>query len=81
MNVVKTPVGVNSKLVKASEKCELVDQSLYQSAVTSFVCKVALSTIQATLDGHETNPRDYSLWTTLLETDTLMQIAGPVEAN
>jgi len=30
---VKTPVSVNSKLLKASEESELVDQSLYQSAV------------------------------------------------
>ena len=34
---VKTPVSVNSKLVKASEECELVDQVLYQSAVGSLL--------------------------------------------
>ena len=34
---VKTPVSVNSKLLKASEECELVDQVLYQSAVGSLL--------------------------------------------
>ena len=33
----KTPVSVNSKLLKASEECELVDQVLYQSAVGSLL--------------------------------------------
>ena len=32
---VKTPVSLNSKLLKASGECELVDQFLYQSAVGS----------------------------------------------
>ena len=34
---IKTPVNVNSKLLKASEECELVDPSLYQSAVGSLL--------------------------------------------
>ncbi|SMN02585.1 hypothetical protein SPONN_1431 [uncultured Candidatus Thioglobus sp.] len=34
---VKTPVCVNSKLLKASEESELTDQSLYQSAVGSLL--------------------------------------------
>ena len=34
---IKTPVNVNLKLLKASEECELVDQSLYQSAVGSLL--------------------------------------------
>ena len=34
---VKTPVCVNSKLLKATEESELVDQSLYQSAVGSLL--------------------------------------------
>ena len=34
---VKTPVSVNSKLLNASEESELVDQSLYQSAVGSLL--------------------------------------------
>ena len=34
---VKTPVSVNSKLLKASEDSELVDQNLYQSAVGSLL--------------------------------------------
>ena len=34
---VKTPVSVNSKLLYASDECELVDQVLYQSAVGSLL--------------------------------------------
>ena len=34
---VKTPVSINSKLLEASEECELVDQVLYQSAVGSLL--------------------------------------------
>ena len=34
---VKTPVCINSKLLKATEESELVDQSLYQSAVGSLL--------------------------------------------
>ena len=34
---VKTPVYVNTKLLKATEECELVDQRLYQSAVGSLL--------------------------------------------
>ena len=34
---IKTPVNVNLKLLKASEECEFVDQSLYQSAVGSLL--------------------------------------------
>ena len=34
---VKSPVSVNSKLLNASEESELVDQSLYQSAVGSLL--------------------------------------------
>ncbi len=33
--LIKTPVNVNSKLVKASEESESADQGLYQSAYTS----------------------------------------------
>ena len=32
---IATPVNTDSKLVKATEKAELVDQDLYQSAVVS----------------------------------------------
>ena len=34
---IKTPVNVNSKLLNTSEESELVDQSLYQSAVRSLL--------------------------------------------
>ncbi len=34
---IKTPVNVNSKLVKASEESESADQGLYQSAVGSLL--------------------------------------------
>ncbi len=34
---VKTPVGVSLKLLKATEDCDLVDQTLYQSAVRSLL--------------------------------------------
>ena len=34
---IKTPVNVNSKLLNATEESELVDQSLYQSAVGSLL--------------------------------------------
>ena len=80
---VKTPVSVNSKLLKASGECELVIKSavgslLYMDQITSRhcirdqqCCSFLLQTDQTALDGGETNfqipQRDYSPWPALFQ--------------